>query len=228
MFEKSATELKPKQKLLKCKSTIHIATFNIEILNRTGQLLELTKSAAEHNVDMVCIQEHRYHHSEVYVKHHNTCIGWIFISASAWKTSVNAIIGGFRMLLGSRTLKSLNSIEKLQPKMMVATFNGNTSTTIISSYSLTNASGETDLDTFYNELSSLIHSIPKYNVQITGDMNAKIGKNKNKFSLHNLSNRNGEFLIFHLKMDQHALILNIRKERENYGPTLTQIMLKHR
>ena len=33
MFEKSASELKHKQKLLKCKSTIHIATFNIRTFN---------------------------------------------------------------------------------------------------------------------------------------------------------------------------------------------------
>ena len=41
VFEKSATELKLKQKLLKWKSTIQIATFIIRILNRLGQLPEL-------------------------------------------------------------------------------------------------------------------------------------------------------------------------------------------
>ena len=34
VFEKSATELK--QKLLKCKQTIQIATFNVRTLNRVG------------------------------------------------------------------------------------------------------------------------------------------------------------------------------------------------
>ena len=45
--------------------------------------------------------------------------------------------------------------------MMVATLNGNPSATIISCYSPTNVSEETDLVTFYNELSSLVRSIPK-------------------------------------------------------------------
>ena len=43
VFEKSATELK----LLKCKQTIQIATFNVRTLNRIGQLPELTASAVE-------------------------------------------------------------------------------------------------------------------------------------------------------------------------------------
>ena len=42
VFEKSATELKQKQKLLKCKGTIQIATFNVRTLNRIGQLPVLT------------------------------------------------------------------------------------------------------------------------------------------------------------------------------------------
>ena len=48
VFEKSATELKQKQKLLKCKSTIQIAT-----------LLDLTASAIDHNIDKRCVQEQR-------------------------------------------------------------------------------------------------------------------------------------------------------------------------
>ena len=57
--------------------------------------------------------------------------------------------------------------------MMVATFNGNPSTTIISCYNPTHVSDETDLVAFYNELPSLDRGIPKDNVLIIdGDMNA--------------------------------------------------------
>ena len=62
VFEKSATELK--QKLLKCKQTVQIATFNVRTLNRIGQLPELTASAVEHKIDIICIQEHRNTHTE--------------------------------------------------------------------------------------------------------------------------------------------------------------------
>ena len=57
--------------------------------------------------------------------------------------------------------------------MMVATFNGNPYATIISCDSPTKVSEETDLITFYNELSSLVRTILKHNVLVIGgDMNA--------------------------------------------------------
>ena len=54
VFEKLATELK-KQKLLKYKQTIKIATFDVRTLNEIGQLPELTASAVEHKIDIICI-----------------------------------------------------------------------------------------------------------------------------------------------------------------------------
>ena len=54
VFEKSATELK-QQKLLKCKQPIQTATFNVRTLNRIGQPPELTASAVEHKIDIICI-----------------------------------------------------------------------------------------------------------------------------------------------------------------------------
>ena len=97
VFEKSATELK--QKLLKCKGTIQIVTFNIRILNRIRQLPELTASAIDYNIDIICIQEYKYIHSED-IKYHNTGNGWMLATASAWKNSVNAMIGGVGILIG--------------------------------------------------------------------------------------------------------------------------------
>ena len=100
------------------------------------------------------------------------------------------------MLIEPRALKTLNSIERIQLRMMAATFNSNPRATILSCYSPTNVSEETELVTFYDELSSLVRSIPKHKVLvIDGYMNAQIGKiRNNKYSLHNTSNRNGQHL----------------------------------
>ena len=129
VVEKSATELK--QKLLKCKRTIQIATFNIRTLNKIGQLPELIASSKDHNIDKICVHEHRYTHNED-IKYHDSGDGWKLTTASAWKNSVNAMIGGVGMLIGPQVQKSLNCIEKIQPRMMVATFNGYLSATITS------------------------------------------------------------------------------------------------
>ena len=99
------------------------------------------------------------------------------------------------MLIGPRALKTLNRIERIQPRIMAATFNGNPRAIIISCYSPTNVSEETELVVFYDELSSQVCSIPKHVLVIGEDMNAQIGKNgNNKYSLHNTSNRNGQHL----------------------------------
>ena len=184
MFEKSATELILKQKWLKCKRTIQIATFNVRTLN-TGN-------------------------------------GWTLATASAWKNSVNATIGGVGILIGPRALKSLNSVEKIQPRMMVATFNGNSSATIISCYSPTNISEETDLIAFYNELPPIVRTIPKHNILVIGgDMNAQIGKDVNhKFSLHSSSSRNGEHLT-----DRNRLTCLNTKFQKRKGKLWTNIEL---
>ena len=117
-FEKSATELK--QKLLKCKRTIQIATFTVITLNRIAQLPELTPSVIDHNIDIICLREHGHTHNED-IKYQDTGHGLMLTTASAWKNSINATIGGVGMLIEPRALKSLNSIEKIQPRMTVAT-----------------------------------------------------------------------------------------------------------
>ena len=210
VFEKSATELKQK---LKCKKTIQIATFNVRTLNRIGQLPELTASAVEHKIVIICIQEHRYTHTED-VKYHKTGNGWMLVTISAWKNSVYASVGGMGMLIGPRALKTLNSIKRIQPRMMAATFNGNPKATI-SCYSPTNVSEEIELVTFYDELSSLVRSIPKHNLLvIDGDMNAQIGKKRNnKCSLHNTSNRNGQHLI-DFKIENRLTCLNTNFQKK--------------
>ena len=60
--------------------------------------------------------------------------------------------------------------------MIIATFNGNPHTTVVSCYSPTNVCEETDVIEFYGHLDSLVRSVPKHNVLVVGgDMNAHIG-----------------------------------------------------
>ena len=71
----------------------------------------------------------------------------------------------------------------------------------------TNTSDETDITTLYD------WHIPKHVLIIGGDMNAQIGKDENdKFCLHNLSNRNCEYLTdFSLKNSLSCLNTKFQK-----------------
>ena len=60
--------------------------------------MELMASAIDHNIGIICIQEHRYRHSED-IKYHDTGNGWTLVSTSAWKNFVNTTIGGYVCLL---------------------------------------------------------------------------------------------------------------------------------
>ena len=130
--------------------------------------------------------------------------------------TVNTAGGGVGWLIGPRALKTLNSIEKIQPRMMAATFNGNPRATIISCYSPTNVSEETELVTFYDELSLLVRSILKQNMLVIGgDMNTQIGKNRNnKYCLHNTSNRNGQHLTDFMIENRLACLNTNYQKRE--------------
>ena len=99
---------------------------------------------------------------------------------------------------------------------IAATFNFNPSIIIIFCYSRTNVSNETDLITFYNELSSLVRCIPKHYVLIIGgDTNAQTGEDENnKFCLHNSLNRNSEHLKeFSLKNGLTCLNIKFQKKK---------------
>ena len=82
----------------------------------------------------------------------------------------------------------------ITPQIIVTSFLGNLQTTVISYYSPTNVSNETDAERFYSDLSILIRQVPKHNVLIIeGDFNSHLGQNDSfKLSYHQNSNINGE------------------------------------
>ena len=57
---------------------MQIVTFNVRTLNRIGQPPELTTSAINHNIDIICGEEHKYLHSKD-IKYHGTSNGWTFV-----------------------------------------------------------------------------------------------------------------------------------------------------
>ena len=98
--------------LARWKIIVKLAIFIIRALKTFNQLLELTASATEQNMGIICIQECRYYHSKLEQKYHDTSNGWTFVTESVWKNSVNAITKCVGKLLSTCALKSLNSREE--------------------------------------------------------------------------------------------------------------------
>ena len=122
------------------------------------------------------------------------------------------------MLIGPRVLKSPNGLEKIQPRMMVATFNGNPSATIISCCNLP------VLMKKLISLPSIMSYLPLFvasrnttsSLLVEWIMNAQIGKN-HKFSIHNLSNRSGEYLT-DFTLENRLLCLNTKFQKREGKP----------
>ena len=135
VFEKSDMEAKPKPEisLLWVKSIVNITTSNVKSFNTINQVPELTAFAVKHNI-IICMQEHRYYHSETELKYHNSSNEWTFVLISARRNYANAAIGRVGMLLSASVLKSLHGIKRIETRIMCASFNGNLCTTTISCY----------------------------------------------------------------------------------------------
>ena len=161
-----------KTRLLKEKKSVIISSLNARTL-RNFPLNQLVASADKLLNDVVCVQEHRFIHEDTPIKEHDAGNQWKILTLPAWKNNMNSSIGGVAMLLSPHSHKSLNSIEGITPRILVANFNGNPQTTVICCYSPTNVTEEVECEKFYDELSSLTRQIPKHNVlSIGGDFNA--------------------------------------------------------
>ena len=77
-------------------SSFEGVSFNQRILTAKIRLT-LYRNATWTTIDIVCVLEYRYHHSELEMKYHDTVNGWIFISVSARRNSVNAAVEGVGM-----------------------------------------------------------------------------------------------------------------------------------
>ena len=194
--------------LLKAKKDTIIGTMNVQTLQKDGKIPELIACAESTTHDIICIQEHRFLHEDVPTKEHQYG-RWKLITCSGWKNSINASMGGNGILLSQRAYTALSSVEKISPRIMIATFNGNPKTTILCCYSPTNTSEITDAESFYLELSDITKQVPKHNViLVAGDLNSHLGHKEGfKFSSHMHTNRNGYLLKDYLQ-ENNMLSLN--------------------
>ena len=105
-------------------------------------------------------------------------------------------MGGVGVLLSPFANKTMISIKKISDRTLQVTFNGNSKTTVIVTYSPTNVISEDEVTDYFNELNETVKSIPAHNFLTTvGDFNSRIGLDNAKFAYHEQTNRNGELML---------------------------------
>ena len=159
-----------------------------------------------HNVPIVCIQEHHHVHSDTEPDIVVRSIGTSTIfTASAVRNEQNASVRSVAITINSKRLPLLESVKKLDERIVKATFKGNPKTVIISCYSPHNYLPEEDVVNFYIKLSDAVKDVPPHAMLIVGgDMNAQVA---NGFSPHDKTNLNGHHLVDFIQ--QHNLIIRI-------------------
>ena len=133
---------------------------------------------------------------------------WVLLTSSAEKALNNSTVRGVGMLLNPKAYKSLNGVETISPRTMIASFNEDLAATIISCYSRTNVSDEEDIDQFHFDVTTAARSIPKHSIiLVEGDMNARLGKKDarcgkkdTRCSVYNdVTNENGKRLLDYMQ-----------------------------
>ena len=97
-------------KFLRCKDKVLVSTFNARTLNQPHPLEELSDSAAKQDIDVICIQEHRFIHD---LKNDVNKVpnGYTLITSTATKNSAGAAVGGLGFLLNQKATQCLSSID---------------------------------------------------------------------------------------------------------------------
>ena len=90
-------------------------------------------------------------------------------------------------------LPLLTVVKKISEQCVCAIFKGNPKTYVVSCYSPTNSSPESEITEFYEALGQTVQAVLLHPMlMIGGDFNAQVSQG---FSYHDNNNRNGQYLI---------------------------------
>ncbi len=103
--------------------------------------------------------------------------------------------------MSPRAKEALTGVKPFSERVIMATFQSNPATTIISAYSPTSKATDEATSTFYETLRDAIQSVPKHNfLAVLGDFNGRLGADNVPHSFHQEANANGDL------MEEHALV----------------------
>ena len=154
----------PKAKLLKCKKDIILATMNTRTIMESKRQLELARNIKVQNILVMGIQEHRIIHKDPTQKiiHHKIGDQYL-VTSTAWRTRAQSACGGVGIAMSPTAKKALRGVKSISERVLMASFQSNPTTTIISAYSPTSDATEEVMKNFYESLSDAIQSVPAHN-----------------------------------------------------------------
>ncbi|ESN90896.1 hypothetical protein HELRODRAFT_182479 [Helobdella robusta] len=153
-----------------------------------------------------------------------------------WSGTEREHVYGVGMVIGEKARKALLEYNPVNERMMYARFKGYPrDIDVVVAYAPTMDHSDAEIEAFYDQLEQTLNVLPKKDVKIiTGDWNAKIGRNNigfeevmGKYGIGNRNNR-GERLLEFAK-DQ-KIVLNAEKEyshaitKANSSPSDSQLV----
>ena len=126
---------RPKKGLSRCCHPYKLATLNCRTLRSEASRAELDKLMDTYNITVTCVQEHRHVHSDsdpdIVARSIGSCT---LFTSSAVRNDQNASIGGVAIAINTKFLPLLESVKKVNERIIKATFKGNPKTVVISCY----------------------------------------------------------------------------------------------
>lgn len=192
---------------------------SMQTVREDARLEELAHCVEERGVEILGVQEHRRVHTDLTIKYQRVG-GCTFITSSAWRNDAQAATGGVGFMVSPQARKALHSVHQHSDRILIAEFEGNPVTTVMSVYSPTNTTSDKVVEKFYDELRATIHSVPAHNfLVILGDFNATRGPEDAPFTFHSETNRNGEYLS--ALLTEHGLLATNTLFRKRMGKRWT-------
>ena len=145
MDRRSATSI------LSPKTGLNISTFHVRSLNSPNdwKKLELVGSCELYNIGVLAIQEHQQKtvgdFRNIALLYENLGKGWQLIVSLAVRNTIGASQGGVGFILNDQARKSLTRAQIISSRICALEFQGNPKTTILSCYSPTKVSPQSEV-----------------------------------------------------------------------------------
>ena len=126
------------------------------------------------------------------VNHYSAGLGYELYTASAWRNTVHAAIGGVGIVIGMVAQKAPIGVDRISDRVVKASFQGNSAFTVIVVYAPCEYADSTDKTEFYNNLRQTTEAVPRHHFQaILGDLNARLGPDDILYTHNEQTNDNG-------------------------------------